>query len=589
MTPEERAAYDQELLTGVRTTGNEIVIDVDGDDNHTDMCDMCGDSVVEESDTEMNDATKEGEKDTNAGGGDDPAANVHDEEEHDEDYFDELADYFDESGQDDKRATVVRSVNWTPRDVVKALDQWYEFKEKHGDNKKKFVREVMKAEDGWNKSKFAPGTLRRWLKREVEYRASAKADKGDRRRQGIKRTDVGRYPEMEYPLAAHVRQLRDNGIPVETWMLEFEAKMIFHKLKPHKYPCPDIDSDEDDAGLYPILFSPTWMRNFCKRHGFSFRTAGTNMNKKGATPKMMNDIQEFHTDCRAFQLSAMNDTSYGLTSPEYVYSHDQVPLELADSNKKTLDVRGVDEVYNAVSSDADMKRFCTLNLFVPMKTRDDGKNVSVPHLVFRGTFQDRKDWHDKEEQELWDDRVAVSFHPNAWVDAQTHMIGLEKVLGPVNSHLEEEESGMRGVIFEEYLSSHQTDAVFEFWKSQLANFEAPRFVPPRMTEIVQVVDRHIGIRYEKAVYMAFRKELMRRLSEARDMAGKSDGVTIEPLTPREKRIITTRAVGNCHERLLKTEACKRAFVATGTWLPISHIVRNENGKSVSSLFLRSHK
>ena len=454
MTPEERAAYDQELLTGVRTTGNEIVIDVDGDDNHTDMCDMCGDSVVEESDTEMNDATKEGEKDTDAGGGDDSAANVHDEDEHDEDYFDELADYFDESGQDDKRATVVRSVNWTPRDVVKALDQWYEFKEKHGDNNKKFVREVMKAEDGWNKSKFAP---------------------------------------------------------------------------------------------------------------------------------------EFHTDCRAFQLSAMNDTSYGLTSPEYVYSHDQVPLELADSNKKTLDVRGVDEVYNAVSSDADMKRFCTLNLFVPMKTRDDGKNVSVPHLVFRGTFQDRKDWHDKEEQELWDDRVAVSFHPNAWVDAQTHMIGLEKVLGPVNSHLEEEESGMRGVIFEEYLSSHQTDAVFEFWKSQLANFEAPRFVPPRMTEIVQVVDRHIGIRYEKAVYMAFRKELMRRLSEARDMAGKSDGVTIEPLTPREKRIITTRAVGNCHERLLKTEACKRAFVATGTWLPISHIVRNENGKSVSSLFLRSHK
>ena len=37
----------------------------------------------------------------------------------------------------------------------------------------------------------------------------------------------------------------------------------------------------------------------------------------------------------------MNDPRYGITSPEYVYSHDQVPIELATSNDYTLDSTGV--------------------------------------------------------------------------------------------------------------------------------------------------------------------------------------------------------------------------------------------------------
>ena len=104
----------------------------------------------------------------------------------------------------------------------------------------------------------------------------------------------------------------------------------------------------------------------------------------------------------------------------------------------------------------------------------------------------------------------------------------------------------------------------QHWKDGLPNFVPPRFVPANMTDIVQVVDRHIGVRYKQAVYMAFRKEMLHRLKAAREAAGGADGVTIPRLTPREKRIIITKAVAAEHEKLLQTYVWKRVFIATAT-------------------------
>ena len=50
--------------------------------------------------------------------------------------------------QSKSRKHSARGVNWKPRDIVRALNQWYGFVDEHGENKKKFVREVMKAKDG---------------------------------------------------------------------------------------------------------------------------------------------------------------------------------------------------------------------------------------------------------------------------------------------------------------------------------------------------------------------------------------------------------------------------------------------------------
>lgn len=121
--------------------------------------------------------------------------------------------------------------------------------------------------------------------------------------------------------------------------------------------------------------------------------------------EMMTSIADFHIRTRVLQLSRIRDPHFGFTSPFYVYSHDQVPLELANSRAKTVHDKGDYHVYDAVGKDNDAKRFCTLNLFGAMQYRADGLNVPKPHSVFQGKFQPGCDWHDKEEVALWDSRV----------------------------------------------------------------------------------------------------------------------------------------------------------------------------------------
>lgn len=39
-----------------------------------------------------------------------------------------------------------------------------------------------------------------------------------------------------------------------------------------------------------------------------------------------------------------------------------------------------------------------------------------------------------------------------------------------------------------------------FWGEELPNFAELQFLPPNMTELLQVIDRHIGVRYKEYVY-----------------------------------------------------------------------------------------
>ena len=59
------------------------------------------------------------------------------------------------------------------------------------------------------------------------------------------------------------------------------------------------------------------------------------------------------------------------------------------------------------------------------------------------------------------------------------------------------------------------------------------------------------------------------------------------MTPAEKRILITHAVGDIHEKMCKSTAFHHAFFATGTWLPISHLIRN-NDLAVPALENASH-
>ena len=67
-----------------------------------------------------------------------------------------------------------------------------------------------------------------------------------------------------------------------------------------------------------------------------------------------------------------------------------------------------------------MKRFCTLNLIVPMRTKDDFSNVPKPHIIFTASeFKPGDEWI-KAERDLWAPDVIVSFQENAWVDSREY-------------------------------------------------------------------------------------------------------------------------------------------------------------------------
>ena len=260
-------------------------------------------------------------------------------------------------------------------------------------------------------------------------------------------------------------------------------------------------------------------------------------------------------------------------------THDQVPIELCDKNGNTIDDKGAIKIYDAVGKEGDKKRFCTLNLYGCMELRDDLANLPRVHVVFNASmFQTADDWHNQDERKEWDPRCLVSFQENAWVDAKTHIHAMDEILCPINEHLKEVD--MKGLVIEDNLSSHKTKAVFDFWDNELTSFDQPEFVPPKMTEIMQAIDWHVGILYKRAVYREMRKETMKRLHAARQETGSANGITIKEMTPREKRILITRALGDCHEKLIASSYYWRAFIATGIWMPIWYLIKNEDGVPV---------
>lgn len=76
----------------------------------------------------------------------------------------------------------------------------------------------------------------------------------------------------------------------------------------------------------------------------------------------------------------------------------------------------------------------------------------------------------------------------------------------------------------------------------------------------------------------YRKEMVKRLNEVMD-SNSNNGTIVQKLTPAEKRIIITNAIGDIHEKLCRANAFKRHFHATGSWLPITHLIRDENGNT----------
>ena len=63
--------------------------------------------------------------------------------------------------------------------------------------------------------------------------------------------------------------------------------------------------------------------------------------------------------------------------------------------------------------------------------------------------------------------MIVSCQENTWIEARTHIHGLEQMLKPVNDVLEGE--SLNGVIFEDSISSHPKNTVLAHFRDEFPN------------------------------------------------------------------------------------------------------------------------
>ena len=306
----------------------------------------------------------------------------------------------------------------------------------------------------------------------------------------------------------------------------------------------------DKKGVCMFKFSSGWRTNWMRREGFSYRRTTTKKKKNLSAEETIAAITGFFLETRVLQRRLSGVT------PNMVFNRDQVPIALAASHSTTIDDVNRDVIQDATSGSDDTKRFCSLNLTITMKVEEDLSNLVRPHLVFKATKfikgedQHQKDKNGKLERDQQDKRVDVSFQQNAWVDSETNLYGLSKAKIVLQKY-------PHSVQFEDNLSSHKTPMVKAFQEKVTCN---QRFFPPDLTQVLQPIDRHVGIIYKTEVYQAIRNKSMQLLRG-------EGGTATTRLTPSAKRILITKTVGETHERLARSGVFGKAFLGAGTWLP----------------------
>lgn len=392
---------------------------------------------------------------------------------------------------------------------------------------------------------FSRTSMRRIVHKEAEIRAAG----GTKRL--TKMVSLGRtgaFPEMEFELDRWIDLTRRAGIPVQFWMLAMQGKKILRKVTPAQF----------DGDVCRFKFSKGWAYAFMTRFALSRRKMTHRSKVNPNSDTNLKTIAAFHMDTRILQRSASNDPLYGLAPPWAVFNRDQVPIELLGESATTIDNRGARHVWVGVGDEADAKRFCSLDLMIPMEVLADLSNLPKPHIVFRASaFKAGSDWtgltaSGELERDCWHVGVIVSFQKCAWVDTATNVYGM-KQLAELRDHLISLGAKI-AVKFEDNQSAHKTEFAIASMALHLSSWIQILY-PPNLTHCLQPVDRHIGIQYKRAVYDAVRSELLRRMEA---------GITVG-LSACEKRILITRAIGETHARLA-AKGFQRAFVGTGSWL-----------------------
>ena len=116
-----------------------------------------------------------------------------------------------------------------------------------------------------------------------------------------------------------------------------------------------------------------------KREGFSHRRTTTKKKKNLSSRETIEVITGFFLNTRVFQRHHPN------IPPEHVFNRDQVPMALAASYSSTIDDTNKEVIWDSTFDSQDTKRFCSLNLTIPMEVKADLSNLIQPHLVFKAS------------------------------------------------------------------------------------------------------------------------------------------------------------------------------------------------------------
>ncbi len=93
----------------------------------------------------------------------------------------------------------------------------------------------------------------------------------------------------------------------------------------------------------------------------------------------------------------------------------QIPLELGAKSQMTVSLMNVDVVVDAQARPADIKRFATLNLAIPMWVSPGGGNLPKPHLIFAApnhVCTPASEWKDQDEVSKYHPASLVTFQSN---------------------------------------------------------------------------------------------------------------------------------------------------------------------------------
>ena len=116
-----------------------------------------------------------------------------------------------------------------------------------------------------------------------------------------------------------------------------------------------------------------------KRERFSYRRTTTKKRKNLSASESIQAITNFFLDTRVYQQTVPD---LPLTR---VYNRDQVPMALAAQYATTIEDKNKDVIWDSTYDSSDVKRFCTLNLTIPMEVQENLGNIIKPHLVFKAT------------------------------------------------------------------------------------------------------------------------------------------------------------------------------------------------------------